>query len=62
MIYVLGKMDLRKRENEIFVEVLSISIKKSSSFLLTPQINISTLQILLVFLSIMEFVRSIFHL
>jgi hypothetical protein len=62
MIYVIGKMDLRKRENEMFVEVLSISIKKSSSFLLTPQINISTLQILLVFLSIMEFVRSIFHL
>ena len=32
MIYVIGKMDLRKKENEIFVEVFSISIKKSSSF------------------------------
>ena len=30
MIYVIGKMDLRKRENEIFVEVFSISLKKFS--------------------------------
>jgi hypothetical protein len=32
MIYVIWKMDLRKRENEMFVEVFSISIKKTSSF------------------------------
>jgi hypothetical protein len=38
MIYVIGKMDLRKRENEMFVEVFPNSLTKFSHLIRQEQI------------------------